>query len=106
MNWIILVVAGLCECVWASTMKLSAGFSKLPYTLMTIVGMIASFALLARASRHIPLSVAYPVWTGIGAVGAVILGLVFFHERLNVWTLAFVVLLIISIVGIKVSSAN
>ncbi|WDF83168.1 multidrug efflux SMR transporter [Lacticaseibacillus pabuli] len=106
MNWLILVLAGLCECVWATTMKLSDGFTKLPYTLVTVVGMIASFVLLARASRHIPLSVSYPVWTGIGAVGAVLLGLILFHERLNLWTLGFVVLLIVSIVGIKVSSAG
>lgn len=106
MDWLMLVIAGLFEVVWSSFMKLSNGFSHVGYSVATVVGMIISFVLLARATKAIDLAIAYPVWTGIGAVGAVLAGVLIFKEHLSLTTMFFVALLIVSIVGIKLSSAS
>lgn len=106
MAWIFLFIAGIFEVVWSTMMKLSHGFSVLSYSILTIIGMIISFAGLIVASKHLPISIAYPVWTGIGAVGSVLVGIYLFHENLNWVTLLFVGLLIISIIGIKITSGN
>lgn len=104
--WIMLVIAGLFEVVWSSFMKVSNGFTNVPATIATAAGMLASFILLARATTKIDLAIAYPVWTGIGAVGAVLAGVVLFREQLNPATLFFVALLLVSIVGIKMTSGS
>ena len=106
MEWIYLIIAGLFETVWATTMKLSNGFSSLLYSIMTIVGMIISFGALAISTKTLPLSIAYPILTGIGAVGSVIIGVVLFKDHLNLMTWGFVILLVISIVGIKITSGE
>lgn len=106
MAWIMLIFGGLCEVGWATAMKLSNGFSHLGWSVTTIVIMILSFAGLITASKSLPLGIAYPVWTGIGAVGSVIVSAVVFHDQMNLWTWLFVVLLVGSIIGLKVSSGN
>lgn len=106
MDWIYLIVAGLFETVWATTMKLSHGFTKLGYTLMTIVGLAISMGLLALAIRKLPMSLAYPIWTGIGAVGSIFAGVLLFGDKLSPLTWSFVILLLISIVGIKFTSGS
>jgi quaternary ammonium compound-resistance protein SugE len=83
MSWIYLISAGLLEVVWAYFMKQSEGFTRLTPTIITIVAMIASFGLLALAMRTLPLSTAYMVWTGIGAIGAFIVGTVLLGEPVN-----------------------
>jgi quaternary ammonium compound-resistance protein SugE len=80
MAWVLLVVAGLLEVVWAFLMKQSAGFTRLWPSIGTLAFMIASFALLAVAMRTLPLGTSYVVWTGIGAVGAFVVGIVFLQE--------------------------
>ena len=75
MAWIYLVGAGLLEIFWATCLKLSHGFSVWKFTILTIIGMIASFVLLAQATKTLPLGTAYAIWTGIGAVGTVIVGI-------------------------------
>lgn len=106
MAWVFLVLAGLLECFWSAMMKLSEGFSRSPYAALMIVGMIASFALLILATKRLPLSLAYPVWTGIGAVGAVMVGAFVFKDSVRPVTWAFVALLIIGIIGIKATSGE
>lgn len=81
MPWVMLIVAGLLEVVWAFSMKQSEGFSRLGPTLITGVAMFASFGLLAAAMRSLPLGTAYTIWTGIGAVGAFALGIAFLGEE-------------------------
>ncbi|AKP68300.1 DMT family transporter [Companilactobacillus ginsenosidimutans] len=105
MNWIYLITAGLFEVVWATFMKLSHGFSKLDYTIFTILGMIVSFILLAKATKSLPLSIAYPIWTGIGAVGSIIVGVTFFGDKIGGLTWVFIALLLVSIVGIKITTS-
>lgn len=106
MSWFYLLLAGIFECVWSTTMKLSDGFSKMGYAVLTIFGMVISFAALIKATQSLPISIAYPIWTGIGAVGAVLVGVFFFKDKMNPLTWFFVVLLIVSIVGIKLTSGE
>lgn len=106
MNWIYLITAGLFEVVWATTMKLSHGFTKLNFTIYTILGLLMSMGLLALAVKKMPMSLAYPVWTGVGAVGSIIVGVVFFGDKLSPITWVFVVLLLVSILGIKFTSGS
>lgn len=80
MSWLMLAAAGLLEVVWAYAMKLSDGFTRPLYSIVTFVGMIASFALLSAAMRSLPLGAAYTIWTGIGAVGSFVAGLYFLGE--------------------------
>ncbi|MAD54657.1 MULTISPECIES: multidrug efflux SMR transporter [unclassified Idiomarina] len=83
MSWIYLILAGFLEIVWAFSMKQSAGFTRLTPSIITIVAMMASFWLLAIAMRSIPLGTAYVIWTGIGAIGALIVGIVFLSEAVT-----------------------
>lgn len=101
MTWIYLIIAGLFEVVWATMMKLSNGFSHFGYAAAIVVGMVLSFGFLALAIKHLPLSIAYPIWTGIGAI---IVGLVFFKDTIAPITWIFIAMLVIGIIGIKVTS--
>lgn len=104
MSWIYLIIAGLFEVLWATTMKLSNGFENILYSTITIFGMIISFLFLAISVKELSLSIAYPVWTGVGAVGSILVGILYFNDHLSLPTLCFVFLLIISIIGIKLTS--
>lgn len=104
MAWIVLGVAGLLEVVWAFSMKQSDGFSRLYPSIITIVAMLGSFSLLAWSMRVLPLGTAYTVWTGIGAVGAFLVGLVFLGESANAMRLLAAGLIVAGIVLMKLSS--
>jgi quaternary ammonium compound-resistance protein SugE len=104
--WILLFTAGLLEVVWAFFMKRSAGFSLLVPSVVTIIAMIASFALLAVAMRSLPLGTAYTVWTGIGAVGAFILGVVILGESASPMRLLAAATIVAGIVLMKLSSPS
>lgn len=106
MSWIYLIFAGLLEVVWAYFMKQSAGFTRLIPSLITIVAMMASFGLLALAMRTLPLGTAYSIWTGIGAVGAFILGILFLGEPMNVTRLLAALLIVGGLILMKVSSTH
>lgn len=106
MVWIYLVIAGIFEVVWAYSMKLSDGFSKPLPTLITLVMMIASFGLLSYAMRSIPLGTAYTIWTGIGAVGAFIVGIVALGEQLSTLRVIAAILIVSGIVLMKLSSSH
>lgn len=101
MAWIVLVVAGLCEVVWAIGLKYTDGFTRLGPSTWTITAMIVSIVLLAWAMKTLPVGTAYAVWTGIGAVGTVILGIVLFGESASFLRLACVGLIVVGIVGLK-----
>jgi len=104
MSWTNLVIAGFFEVFWAATTKMSNGFSKLGFSILTILGMVLSFFFLSQATKHLNLSIAYPVWTGIGAVGSIIIGVIIFKDQLSIATWFFVLLLLIGIIGIKFTS--
>lgn len=101
MNWILLIIAGLLEVGWAIGLKYSEGFTRLWPSVFTVVTMALSVFLLAVAMRSLPVGTAYAVWTGIGAVGTVILGIVLFGESASFARLACVGLIIAGIAGLK-----
>jgi quaternary ammonium compound-resistance protein SugE len=104
MAWILLFAAGLLEIVWASTMKLSDGFTRPLPAAITIVALIASFALLAAAMRELPLGTAYTIWTGLGAIGAFIVGIAFLGEAITPARLLAAALIVSGIGLMKLSS--
>ena len=105
MAWILLIFAGLFEIVWAYAMKLSEGFTRLTPSIITIVFMILSFALLAYAMRTLPLGTAYTIWTGIGAVGSFLVGIFILGEPASAMRMLAAVLIISGLVLMKLSSS-
>ena len=105
MAWVFLGIAGLMEVFWSTCLKLSEGFTKLGFSALTVVGMLVSFGLLSQAMKTLPLGTAYGIWTGIGALGAVIVGILAFQEPVTAPRLIFVGLLLVGIVGLKLTSA-
>ena len=106
MAWICLLTAGCLEMVWVTAMKLSEGFHKLGWAALTLVAMVASVWLLGRAVKVLPMGTAYAVWTGIGALGAVIVGIALFHESASPARLVFAALLLVGIIGLKATSGH
>jgi quaternary ammonium compound-resistance protein SugE len=104
--WILLLIAGLLEVVWAIGLKYTDGFSRLVPSVITIAAMIASVWLLALALKGIPVGTGYAVWTGIGAVGTAILGIVLFNEAATVARLACIGLIVAGIFGLKFFSSG
>ena len=105
MAWIVLILAGIFEIVWAYSMKLSEGFTRLTSSIITIVFMVLSFALLAYAMRTLPLGTAYTIWTGIGAVGSFLIGIWVLGEPATALRMLAAVLIISGLVLMKVSSS-
>ena len=106
MSWIVLFIAGLLEVVWAVGLKYTHGFSRLVPSVITIVAMVVSMALLSWAMKTLPVGTAYAVWTGIGALGAVLVGILLFREPVTAPRLLFMALLLIGIIGLKITSAE
>lgn len=104
--WILLVIAGLLETGWAVGLKYADGFTRLWPSVWTAVALVMSIFLLSLAARGLPIGTAYPVWVGIGAVGAVILGVLLFDEPLSTARVAFTLLLVVSIIGLKMTTGE
>ena len=104
MAWILLIFAGLLEVVWAYTMKLSDGFTRMGYASITIVAMIASFWLLSMTMKSLPLGTAYTIWTGIGAVGAFVVGICVLGEAVSPLRIFAAVLIVSDLLLMKIAS--
>lgn len=104
MQWLLLVAAGLLEIGWALGLKSTQGFTRLWPTVGTVAAMAASLALLGLAMRTLPVGTAYAIWTGIGAVGTVVLGMVLLHEPVSWLRLGCVGLIVVGMVGLKLSN--
>ena len=104
MSWIILFFAGLFEVGWAVGLKYTDGFSKPLPTALTIAAMAVSVGLLGLAMKELPLGTAYAIWTGVGAVGTVIAGIILFGESMALFRLASVALIICGLIGLKIST--
>jgi quaternary ammonium compound-resistance protein SugE len=104
MAWIYLIIAGLFEVTFTTSLKMSDNFSHRWWTLFFFVSISLSFFFLNKAIQTIPMGTGYAVWTGIGAVGTVIIGVLFFKEPASLWRLLFIFLLIGSIIGLKLVS--
>jgi len=105
MAWLMLILAGIFEVVWAYSMKLSDGFSKLTPSIITLFFMILSFALLAYAMRSLPLGTAYTIWTGIGAVGSFLVGIFILGEPASAMRMLAAVLIVSGLLLMKISSS-
>jgi quaternary ammonium compound-resistance protein SugE len=99
--WVLLLLAGLLEIVWSVSMKASHGFTKLHFTAITLVAAGLSFWLLGLALRQLPVGTAYAVWTGVGAVGAAVLGIAFFGESLSIARIGCIAFIVFGILGLK-----
>ncbi len=104
MAWIVLVLAGMFEVIWAYSMKMSEGFTRFVPSVITLIFMVLSFALLAYAMRTLPLGTAYTIWTGIGAVGSFLLGIFILGEPVSALRMLAAVLIISGLVLMKVAS--
>lgn len=105
MAWALLIVAGLFEIVWAIALKYSDGFDKLWPTLVFGVAAYISFSCLANAIKYLPMGTSYAVWTGIGAVGIAIVGMVWFNEPVTLVRIACISLIVVGIAGLKLSAS-
>lgn len=101
MNWIILIIAGILEIGWAIGLKYTDGFSRLVPSIITIFFMVISMGMLAYAVKSLPVGTAYAVWTGIGAVGTAIAGIILFNEPRDLIRIGFIALILIGIIGLK-----
>ena len=106
MSWYLLVVAGLFEIAWAVGLEYSDGLSKPMPTAATVLALVVSMVLLARAVENLPVGTAYAVWTGIGAVGTATLGIFLFDEPADLARVAFIGVIVVGIVGLHVSSGG
>ena len=104
MNWLILLAAGLFEVVWATALKMSNGFANIKADIVCAVGMALSVWLLSGAMKSVQMGTAYAVWTGIGAIGGVIVGIIMFGEAATLLRLTSAALIVIGIAGLKLSS--
>ncbi|MDQ0903347.1 multidrug efflux SMR transporter [Paenibacillus sp. V4I7] len=106
MAWLYLVIAGVFEVVWAISLKFSNGFTRLVPSSVTIAGMIVSFYFLAVATKTLPIGTAYAAWTGIGAVGAIIIGTLFLDEPISLIRILFMILILVGVLGLKFTSGH
>lgn len=104
MSWLVLTIAGLLEVVWAVGLKYTHGFSRLTPSVITVVAMLASIALLSWSMKSLPVGTAYAVWTGIGAVGAAITGIILLGESASPARLFSLALIVCGIIGLKLSA--
>ncbi len=104
MAWLNLLIAGVFEVVWAIGLKYTEGFTRLWPSVVTLAAMVASIVFLAQALRSIPLGTGYAVWTGIGAVGTAIFGIVLFGESRNLLRLTSIMVIVIGIIGLRLTS--
>jgi quaternary ammonium compound-resistance protein SugE len=104
MDWLILIIAGIFEMLWAIGLKYSDGFSKPAASAATLAAMVVSLGLLSYAMKTLPVGTAYPVWVGIGSIGAVIFGILFFNESVTAGRIISIVLVISGIIGLKMSA--
>lgn len=103
-SWIVLGIAGLLEVVWAVGLKYTDGFQRFWPSVVVVVALVASLVLLSHATRELPIGAAYAVWVGIGALGAAVLGIVLFREPVTLARIAFLVLLLVSVIGLKLTA--
>lgn len=106
MAWLLVLLSGLLEVGWAVGLKASHGFTRPLPSVLTVIGMLASFGLLSLAVRQLPIGTAYAVWVGIGAVGTALVGIVVFHESASVARILCLLLVVAGIVGLKLTSGQ
>ena len=104
MSWIYILVAAVFEISWAIGLKYSEGFTQIKASIFTVITMVLSYVFLALGVKHIPVGTAYAVWTGIGAVGVAVYGMIYFDESREVLRVLFILLIITGVVGLRLTS--
>jgi quaternary ammonium compound-resistance protein SugE len=104
-NWVILIIAGLFEILWAIGLKYTDGFTKLTPSILTILSMLVSIWLLSISLKTLPLGTAYAVWVGIGTVGTVIAGIILFNDSINLLRIISILGIILGIIGLKITTS-
>ena len=104
MAWLLLIIAGLCEIVWAIGLKYAEGFTRLWPSVITVVAMLVSIVLLGYAMKSLPVGTSYAVWVGVGAVGTAVLGIVLLGESASPGRLASLALIVAGIIGLKLAT--
>jgi len=104
-SWIYLVIAGICEVLWAVPLKFSEGFTKLIPSVLTVIFLVLSMIFLEQAMKGIPLGTAYACWTAIGAIGTVLVGILFLNESTSMMKFFFLFLVIVGIMGLKLTAS-
>ncbi|WP_020210738.1 DMT family transporter [Gilvimarinus chinensis] len=104
MSWLFLILAGLFEIIWATGLKYTDGFTRFGPSLITVIAIIVSLAMLGLSLRQLPLSTAYAIWSGIGAIGTVMVGAWIFGEHLSALRLGCIALILVGIVGLKLTN--
>ena len=104
MAWVLIVIAGVLEMAWTVGMKYSEGFTKLVPSIFTGVSLVVSFACLTIGIKSLPVGTAYAVWTGIGAAGTAVLGIILFHEPATALRIGSLAMIVVGIVGLKLAS--
>ena len=103
MSWVYILIASIFEVSWAVGLKYSHGFTQLNSSIFTVITMILSYVFLALGAKELPIGTAYAVWTGIGAVGTAFYGILFFNEPKELLRIAFIFLIVIGIVGLRLT---
>lgn len=106
MAWIFLILASACEIAFAGCLKLTEGFTNIKWSIAFVFFYVMSAVLLNQAVKTLPIGTAYAVWTGIGAAGTVLIGILYFREPYNFWRIFFLCTLVLSIIGLKVVSKH
>jgi quaternary ammonium compound-resistance protein SugE len=106
MAWVYLMIAGIFEAVWAIALKYTMGFTRFVPSVITFAGMVISFYFLSLATKVLPIGTAYAVWTGIGAFSTVIIGMVFLNEPVNASRIIFLLLILVGLIGLKLTSGH
>ena len=104
MEWLYLVIAGIFEIWWAVRLKYLQGFTKMTPNILTLIGMIANFYFLSLSLKSLPIGTAYAIWTGIGTIGTVLLGIILFKEPINIMRIVCIVFIVSGIIGLKLIS--
>lgn len=102
MSWVHLLIAGFFEIFWAVGLKFSQGFTKILPSVLTVLGMLASFYFLSMALKKLPLSIAYAIWTGIGTVGTVLFGVLYFGESISIAKIICLGMIVFGIIGLRI----
>lgn len=106
MAWIILIFAGCFEVLWAYFLKQAEGFNRVTPSILFVITLTISMVLLGVSAKTLPLSIAYPVWTGIGALGSVLVGIFLFGEKMNTFSILSVAFIVLGIIGLKISQSS
>ncbi|HIZ77617.1 MAG TPA: multidrug efflux SMR transporter [Firmicutes bacterium] len=104
MAWFLVIIAGMFEVGWASTLKLTEGFTRLWPSLLNLCLMALSVYCISTAVKSLPIGTAYAVWTGIGAIGAVVVGIIFYKDPISLLRLLFLGLIVVGIIGLNITS--